>query len=103
LIDGSLRTAGVRLNVVNEVSFATTVLSLVSAEFGVSVLPMNNHPSLPALDLIGRPVVAPVITRQISIFTRERRSLSPTAEQFAQYLRQYVARTQSNNHLPTDC
>lgn len=92
LIDQALHRAGLRLNIVNEVSFATTVLSLVGAGIGVSVLPMNNHPSLPAFQVRGSRLVDPVITRKISIFTQNRRSLSPAAQAFAEFLHDYVKR-----------
>lgn len=91
LIDATTRDAGVALDIAYEVSFATTVLSLVGVDLGVSVLPMNNHPSLPAFRIHAREVIAPVVTRQISIFTRRHRGLSPAAAQFVAFLRDYVA------------
>lgn len=90
LIDAATREAGVTLDIAYEVSFATTVLSLVGVDLGVSVLPMNNHPSLPAFRIHAREVIAPMVTRQISIFTRRHRALSPAAAQFTAFLRAYV-------------
>lgn len=90
LIDKALADHGLDLNIVNEVSFATTVLSLVSAGLGVSVLPMNNHPSLPAFNLHACRLVDPIITRKISIFTPSHRSLSPGAAAFAEFLHAYI-------------
>lgn len=92
LIDRAVAEAGLTLNVVNEVSFATTVLSLVSAGLGVSVLPVNNHPSLPAFQLHGCRLINPVITRKIGILQPSHRSLSPAAEAFVQFLHEYVKR-----------
>jgi len=92
LIDNAVQDAGLRLNIVNEVSFATTVLSLVGAGIGVSVLPMNNHPSLPAYQVHGSRLVEPVITRKISILKPSHRSLSPAAQAFARFLHEQVNR-----------
>jgi len=92
LIDNAVQRAGLRLNIVNEVSFATTVLSLVGAGIGVSVLPMNNHPSLPAFQVHGSRLVDPVITRKISIFKPGHRASSPAAQAFARFLHDYVKR-----------
>lgn len=94
LIDKALADHGLSLNMVNEVSFATTVLSLVSAGLGISALPMNNHPSLPAFNLRACRLVDPVITRKISIFTPSHRSLSPAAAAFAAFLHAQVANTE---------
>jgi len=91
LLDTELRLHGLEMQTVNEVSFATTVLSLVSAGIGVSVLPMNNHPYLPAFGVQGRPLVEPEITRRIAIFKPSYRSLSPAADAFRQFLRDMVA------------
>lgn len=91
LIDAHLHRHGIALQIVNEVSFATTVLSLVSAGLGISILPMNNHPYLPAFQLEARPLREPVLTRQISLFTQKNRALSPAAQQLAKRLHEYAA------------
>lgn len=91
LIDAHLHKHGIALKIVNEVSFATTVLSLVSANLGISVLPMNNHPYLPAFQLEARPLREPLLTRQISLFTQKGRNLSPAAVQLASLLHEYAA------------
>ncbi len=90
LIDAHLHKHRIALQIVNEVSFATTVLSLVSANLGISVLPMNNHPYLPAFELEARPLREPVLTRRISLFTQKSRALSPAARQLAERLHEYA-------------
>lgn len=90
LIDAHLHKHGITLQIVNEVSFATTVLSLVSANMGISVLPMNNHPYLPAFQLQSRRLHEPELTRQISLFTPKNRSLSPAARQLADRIHAYA-------------
>lgn len=90
LIDDTVAREGLRLSVVNEVSFSTTVLSLVSAGVGISVLPMNNHPYLRGFEVHAAPLVAPGVTRRISIFTQRRRSLPPAAEAFIAFLHAQV-------------
>lgn len=90
LIDRALAKEGIRLtSVVNEASFATTVLSLVSAGVGVSVLPINNLPYLP-LDVHSATLVAPSIERSVSIFTEQGRSVPPAAAAFIDLLHQRV-------------
>ena len=90
LIDDTANQQGVRLAITNEVSFATTVLSLVSAGVGVSVLPINNHPYLPAFDVHSAALTDPIITRKISIFTQKNRSLSPASSAFIEFLKKFV-------------
>lgn len=96
LIDTAVAKAGLRLDVVNEVSFATTVLSLVGAGMGVSVLPVNNHPYLPAFKVHAAELIDPLVTRKISIFTPAHRSLPPAAEAFMAFLQTRVATMQPN-------
>lgn len=96
LLDDTMAREGLRMNVVNEVSFSTTVLSLVSAGVGVSVLPMNNHPYLRGFDVHAAPLVSPSVTRRISIFTKRRRSLSPAAGAFIEFLHAQVRRPAGN-------
>jgi LysR family carnitine catabolism transcriptional activator len=92
LIDQTMREANATFDIAYEVSFATTVLSLVGAGLGVSILPMNNHPYLPAFRIHAREVTSPTVTRKISVLTRAQRSLSPAASQFLAFLQQYIAR-----------
>ena len=91
LIDDAIHANGVRLQIVNEVSFATTVLSLVGAGLGVSVLPMNNHPYLSAFGVHAAELVDPVITRKVSIFTPRYRAPSPAAAAFISFLQARVS------------
>lgn len=93
LINETVEQAGVRLNIVNEVSFATTVLSLVAADLGVSVLPMNNHPYLPAFDVHSAVLARPVIKRRISAFQPKARSVPPAASAFIEFLQAHIRAT----------
>ena len=90
LIDATLAHQGLELTVVNEVSFATTVLSLVRAGLGISVLPMNNHPYVPAFQLHALALGAPVVKRDISVLMPSHKSLSPAAQAFLDCLEQQV-------------
>ena len=93
LINQTVEDMGVHLNIVNEVSFATTVLSLVAADLGVSVLPMNNHPYLPAFEVHSAVLTRPVVQRKISVFHLKGRSLPPAASAFIEFLRKHVPST----------
>ncbi|HLS43294.1 MAG TPA: LysR family transcriptional regulator [Paenalcaligenes sp.] len=90
LIDNVIHQQGIHLPISNEVSFATTVLSLVHAGLGLSVLPMNNHPYLPAFEVHAAELEEPVVTRTISIFTQKDKSLSPASAAFMQFLQNFV-------------
>jgi len=90
LLDDTVAREGLRLNVVNEVSFSTTVLALVSAGLGISVLPMNNHPYLRGFDVRALALVSPTVTRHIAIFTRRHHSLPTAAAAFIDFLRTRV-------------
>lgn len=91
LIDQACQNQGIALHITNEVSFATTVLSLVNADMGVSILPMNNHPYVPAFDVHAAELVEPEVRRRISVLTRKNRSLMPSSSEFIRHLRQHLA------------
>lgn len=93
LIDQTCHDLGIELRITNEVSFATTVLSLVNADMGVSILPMNNHPYIPAFDVHAAELVEPEVMRRISILTRKNRTLMPAPIEFIAHIRQHLADT----------
>ncbi len=104
-IDATLARQGLELSIVHQVSFSTTVLSLVRAGLGVSVLPMNNHPYVPAFQVHAATLVAPVVKRDISVLTPSHKSLSPAAQAFADLCAQYgrtLARAHPSPHRSGD-
>lgn len=92
LIEATLRQQGLNLHIVNQVSFATSVLSLVRAGLGVSVLPMNNHPYVSAFQVHAAALVEPEVRRAISVLLPAHKSLSPAAQAFVDFLHLQVRR-----------
>ncbi|MBJ3777534.1 LysR family transcriptional regulator [Acuticoccus mangrovi] len=71
---------------VHEVSNILTALSLVEAGLGITAIPafaamLDRHPTL-----VFRPLVRPVLSREIGFVTRRGRSLSPSAEAMREVL-----------------
>lgn len=75
----------------HEVSFITTALGMIQNGFGVSAQPNSCLPMLAAFELISRPLIAPVVRRELSIFHLSRRTLSAAAESFLAFLMQETA------------
>jgi DNA-binding transcriptional LysR family regulator len=87
LIDGTAASAGVALDVVNEVSFLSTALWMTGAGLGASIMPS-------AFAAWSRSRChAPRVSRDISIVTKRGRSLSPACEGFIDVMRMEMART----------
>lgn len=82
MIDGAAASAGVQLDVVNEVSFLSTALWMVGCGLGAAVMP-SAYARVPGHEgLVVRKLVDPVVSRDISLVTKRGRSLSPAAEAF---------------------
>lgn len=63
-----------------EVSNIATMEGLLEAGLGVSALPELALPGHRSCDLVFRPLVEPVLTRDLCLITRRGRSLTPAAE-----------------------
>ncbi|MBN9425637.1 MAG: LysR family transcriptional regulator [Burkholderiales bacterium] len=70
----------------HEVSFVTTALGMVQAGYGITAQPAHALPMLATYSLVSRPIVQPVVHRQLSLFTRRGYSLSPAAASFREFL-----------------
>src|ERR1700761_2782706 len=70
-----------------ELDQLTTIFSLVTAGFGITVLPMYALSVIPAPALLARQLVEPSLTRNIDVAHLEDRSLSPAAVEFVRLLR----------------
>lgn len=87
LIDSTAARAGVRLDVVNEVSFLSTALWMSACGLGASIMP-SAYATLSADPLrVVRPLSAPRVSRDIMLVTRRGRSLSPAAQGFVEVMR----------------
>lgn len=91
LTDDALGRAGVATRPAFEVSQMATAIALVDAGAGLAVLPAYAARYTRLFDVVSRPLVAPVVPRDISLLTALDRSLSPAAESFAAALRDAVA------------
>ncbi|HUY01811.1 MAG TPA: LysR substrate-binding domain-containing protein [Rhodocyclaceae bacterium] len=90
LIRNCLADAGVEVQSAYEVSYLTTVIGMVDAGLGVTVLPSYASPITRFYDIQIRRLVKPVIRREISFITRQGRTLSPAAESLKVFLKSYV-------------
>ena len=68
----------------------TTAFSMVSMGLGVTTCLPYASTLIKRFQLESRPLVAPQIQRQFFIFTRKDRPLSPAAQRFAEFLKDYV-------------
>lgn len=78
----------------HEVSFITTALGMVQCGHGITAQPERVLPLIEPFGLVSRPIVTPVVQRQVSLFYKRGQSLSPAAESFREFLYQ-AARNES--------
>ncbi|RXT54257.1 LysR family transcriptional regulator [Bradyrhizobium betae] len=79
--------ANVEMVVAYELEQLATVIAMVDAGFGISVVPPYALSCLPSQNLAHRPLTAPVVTRSMEIIRRRDRALSPATEEFINCLR----------------
>lgn len=84
VLDQALVRAGVRLNIVCETKQISTVIGMVKAGMGISIVPEVCVPGTGSAGLVVKPLSAPSIERDIGLLTRRGRSLSPAAARFRQ-------------------
>jgi len=82
--------AGVDVQSAYEVSHLSTVVGMVAAGLGVSVLPSYARPITQYYNIQIRKLVEPVVQREVSVITRQDRDLSPAAESFKVFLKAHV-------------
>jgi DNA-binding transcriptional LysR family regulator len=92
LIDDSAARAGIRLNVARDVSLLSTALWMTSCGMGPSLMPAAYVRYSRDPDLVTRPLTGPRVSRDIHVLIKERRSLSPAAQQFVQVLHAHMER-----------
>ena len=80
----------------NEVTFMTTALAMVHARLGITVCLPYAEKMVQLYGLRMRQLVDPALTRRFFVYTRNARALSPAAESFVAFLRDYVASHQWN-------
>lgn len=82
--------SGLVLNPAHNVSFITTALGMVQWGHGVTVQPAAVLPLLEPFGLVSRPVIAPMVFRNVSLFVKRGYQLSPAAESFRTFLGEWL-------------
>ena len=90
LVDRALDEAGVRVEPAYEVSFSSTVISMVAAGLGVAALPINARQVSSRVKVHARPLVRPTVARRVCAFVRHESSPTPAAAAFRAFLGEYV-------------
>jgi DNA-binding transcriptional LysR family regulator len=85
-----------------ELDQITTILSMVEAGFGVTVLPLYALTVVPKQSLVARPLADPPVTLEIDVAHRDDRSLSPGAADFVRLLKMGATQLQSPNERLLD-
>ncbi len=91
-VDRGYEAAGLHTEPAFELDQIGTVVAMVEAGFGITVLPPYALGPASARSLVVRPLDAPSIVREIEVVHREDRSLSPAAAEFVRLLRIGAAR-----------
>lgn len=85
-LDLASHSPALQLQPVHEVSFLTTALAMVKSGLGITALPAGALPMIDQFGLRAIEVEAPIVFRQVSLFTRLGQSLSPAASELRRYL-----------------
>ncbi len=91
-IDQELSRQGKRLIPTFEVTLINTALAMTAQGLGLAILPATMLPADQFPMLIAKPLIRPVITRQVSLLQRTGRTLSPAAKAFVATARAVLAR-----------
>ena len=75
----------------NEVTFMTTALAMVHANPGITVCLPYAGKMVALYGLHMRHLQAPALTRHFFVYTRNATKLSPVADSFVAFLKQFVA------------
>ena len=76
------------LNPLHEVTYITTALSMVHSGLGVTACPTDARRLANSYDLMMRPVVEPEMVRELCIYLRRGRALSPAATSLLECVQQ---------------
>lgn len=82
---------GLVLQPVHEVALLTTALGMVQWGHGITAQPASALELARAHGLVTRPIAAPRVHREISLYTLRARVLSPAAQRFTAFLREECA------------
>ncbi|VWX59299.1 DNA-binding transcriptional regulator, LysR family [Burkholderiales bacterium 8X] len=79
-------SASLVLQPAHEVSFITTAFGMVQSGHGVTAQPAKSLQLIEPFGLVARPLVAPVIHRELGLFVKRGLTLSPAARSFRDFL-----------------
>ena len=91
LIELSAARAGVRLNVMHEVTFLASALWMTGSGLAPAIMPAAYVAASRNPELVAKTLTAPKVSRDICLVSKEGRSLSPAAQQFITVLRKTLA------------
>lgn len=101
LVEHGCESAGFTPKVAFEVGQITTILAMVEAGLGIAALPTYAFAAARNYALITRPLVEPIVKREISLVRSLERSIPPGAEEFSRILaRQVQAMTPGPKNWP---
>lgn len=95
LVERCYEAAGLVARPDYELSQISTVLALVEAGLGISVLPTHALHSSRFRRVVARTLTAPEVSRDIVMISRRGRSLPPAASDFIAILRRHAAREEA--------
>ena len=75
-----------------EVSFISTAIAMTNVGLGVTACPSYSAPLVQGYRLETRPLCKPEFVREVFVFAREGTSLSPAADSFVAFLREFLER-----------
>jgi DNA-binding transcriptional LysR family regulator len=91
LTDQAFAKVGLSVRPAYEVSHITTAIMLVEAGLGIAILPAYSWGFAKAFDgIVAKPLVEPIVGREVVIARSSTRSLSPAAEEFTRFLHKQV-------------
>lgn len=88
LVDATAARAGVALNVVHEVAFLATALWMADCGLGAAIMPSAYAARGAHAERVVLPLVAPKVSRDVALVTKQGRSLSAAAQSLADVLAQ---------------
>lgn len=91
LAEQGFQRVGLPFEPLFEVSYVGTALGLAQEGLGVTIVPGYARKLVVPAKAKCLPIEAPVIKREVSIIRLARRSLTPAAEAFTEFLREYLA------------
>jgi DNA-binding transcriptional LysR family regulator len=91
LIDKHLAQAGVSVQVGSSVNLLDTQIALVEAQEGIAIIPSFGMPACRNRKVVMSQLINPVVRFDFHLISRRGRNLPPGAEQFASFLKSYIA------------